>query len=64
MKGFKKKVKYELSKFHKACLYAVALVVVFLQIMVCKAAFNMNFYSRSLFAVTTGNDTACSGAWE
>lgn len=62
--GFKRKVKYELPKFHKAYPYAMTLIVVLLQILVFKAAFNMNFYSRLLFAVTTESATACSWAWD
>lgn len=42
----------------------MALIVVLLQILFCKAAFHMNFYSRLLFAVTTENASACNWAWE
>lgn len=42
----------------------MTLIVVLLQILVFKAAFNMNFYSRLLFAVTTESATACSWAWD
>lgn len=46
----------------------MALIVVFLQILVCKAAFNVNFYPRLLFAGTTenaaghGNDCGIPGS--